>query len=102
MLRQCPTCRRFVQAGEYVRHRAACRWRANPRSPHTSGRGWRRLSEEIRKRDGNQCTMTVDGVRCPETDGLQVAHLDRNWMNDDPSNLATLCVAHHRAYDSAA
>jgi hypothetical protein len=31
---------------------------------------------------------------------LQVAHLDHNKNNNDPSNLLTLCPIHHAKYDS--
>jgi hypothetical protein len=31
---------------------------------------------------------------------LQVAHLDHNKQNNDPSNLLTLCPIHHAKYDS--
>lgn len=31
---------------------------------------------------------------------LQVAHLDHNKNNNDPSNLRTLCPVHHAKYDS--
>ena len=35
------------------------------------------------------------------TENLEVAHLDHNWMNDQPENLTVLCQAHHKAYDAA-
>lgn len=31
---------------------------------------------------------------------LQVAHLDNNTLNNDPSNLRTLCPACHNLYDA--
>jgi hypothetical protein len=33
---------------------------------------------------------------CGETTRLQVHHLDRNWTNNDPKNLRTLCPSCHR------
>lgn len=32
---------------------------------------------------------------CGTTTGLHVHHKDRNWANDDPTNLQTLCASCH-------
>jgi hypothetical protein len=64
------------------------------------GRGWKRLAEEIRKRDGYQCQ------RCGKTQAdnkyrLSVDHI-RPWRSftseteaNDPSNLTSLCRSCH-------
>jgi 5-methylcytosine-specific restriction protein A len=55
---------------------------------------WRQLRATILKRDGHQCTWTVNGHRCtnPATD---VDHRNRHIQSDDPSNLQSLCTTHH-------
>ncbi len=102
--RPCATCGQLIPLanGQYEAHRRACYTarRSDGRPHYHRSRAWRNLADAIRARDGSRCTVVVDGVRCPETDGLEVAHLDGNWQNDDPSNLALMCVAHHRRYDA--
>ena len=35
---------------------------------------------------------------CGGTENLQVHHVDRNWKNNDPNNLQTLCGSCHMKY----
>lgn len=57
-------------------------------------KGWRRIRQQVLDRDGHQCTVVVNGVRCPETTDLEVDHLG-NPDDHDLDNLATKCHSHH-------
>lgn len=56
---------------------------------------WRKLRAEILKRDGYRCMAVVDGVRCPETEWLEVHHANGDGADNRPDNLFTVCRAHH-------
>lgn len=60
---------------------------------------WRRLREQVLKAYGHQCAATKDGVRCGETERLEVHHLDGDQANDAISNLVPLCHEHHRFFE---
>ena len=55
------------------------------------GSNWSELSREIKKRDGNRCTM------CGSTDSLQVHHIipASKGGTSAPINLKTLCESCH-------
>jgi 5-methylcytosine-specific restriction endonuclease McrA len=64
-----------------------------------NGWAWQALRGRVLDRDGRQCThRTRDGIRCPETTGLEVHHIVplAKGGTDDPHNLRTLCHGHHR------
>jgi len=47
------------------------------------------LKAEIKERDGNKCKL------CPETENLNVHHINYVKTDDRPENLVTLCPVHH-------
>lgn len=73
-------------------------WR-DSRRRSTLPANWPKLRNSIRKRDGHQCTETVDGQRC--TGGAdEVDHINRE-AGDHPDNLRSLCSYHHGLKSSA-
>lgn len=73
--------------------------RVRGESMHSRGKGWRKIAEAIRERDGRRC------VRCGEVEGTRKLHVDHvlpwRWLahvpeiaNDD-RNLASLCERCH-------
>lgn len=69
-------------------------------SPRTSTAHWRRLRRLVLERDGHRCVLPD----CPYLDDpLEVDHIVRpdQGGTDDPTNLRTLCLTHHRRKTSA-
>jgi len=58
------------------------------------------VQNEITTRSGRRCCLCFGINNDLKPKGGQIAHLDRNPENDDPDNLAWLCLEHHDAYDS--
>lgn len=99
--KQCPRCRQIVPAQSWIAHRRFCFDQQSERRPHTSSSAWKALRQQILDRDQHRCTAIVDGVRCQETEGLQVAHLAGDWRDDDPAGLASMCEPCHKRFDAA-
>jgi len=79
---------RYV-AGHYTRRlEQAPTWQGG-RSFEPYAIGWPSISKAIRERDGHTCQT------CGATERLHVHHIDTNKLNNDPSNLVTLCNRCH-------
>lgn len=108
MKRSCLDCGRITDVGnrcplhaaEYERTRNQRKAEAFARRGISMSQ-WRKLRAQILKRDGNRCTAVVNGVRCTETDLLEVHHADGNGANNARSNLFTVCRTHHGRLTSA-
>jgi hypothetical protein len=61
-------------------------------NPDWRGPEWKKIREEIKKRDGYKCQ------KCPKTKRLQVHHIVpwRKTHDNSPSNLITLCINCHQ------
>jgi 5-methylcytosine-specific restriction endonuclease McrA len=73
-------------------------WTAHKRKHRRNGstRAWRTKRAAAIARDGGRCThVDDDGGRCFETEGLEAHHIDGDWRNDAPENLATRCGRHN-------
>jgi 5-methylcytosine-specific restriction endonuclease McrA len=84
IVKQCPTCRRLIPAGELRQHRIDVHGLRNG-----STRAWRKQRVQIIERDEGRC-----GV-CGSTENLEVHHIDGNPQNDDLDNLETRCRTHN-------
>lgn len=89
MKRPCLVCRRLTE-GSY------CRAHRPVKPPSPSSRAWRKpgaaaLRQRVLDRDGRRCTF------CGTTKGLEVHHIVpvAKGGTNDPSNLITVCRAHH-------
>ena len=64
------------------------------RRARCSTAAWQRLRRKVLQRDGYRCQ------KCDRAGRLEVHHLDHDWTNDDPANLAAWCrschIEHHR------
>jgi 5-methylcytosine-specific restriction endonuclease McrA len=60
-------------------------------------RNAKRIAQRVKARDGHQCMVIVNGVRCPETTRLEAHHVVAriNGGSDSEQNQATVCHAHH-------
>ena len=90
MMRRCPYCRRLVQDREFLAHRQA-HWDQRRERKGSSG-NWKTVRKFILRRDRYRCTKC--GALGEQLDGnvkLEVHHVDGNWKNNHPQNLATLC-----------
>lgn len=58
------------------------------------------VETEILTKSRRKCCLCVFLVRNDEQQAGQIAHLDQDRTNNDPDNLAWLCLPHHDAYDS--
>jgi hypothetical protein len=100
-LKPCQRCREIVPAQAWLQHQRACFDRQSDRRRHSSSAAWKALRTQIIARDSGQCTAVVDGQRCQETEGLQVAHIAGDWHNEDPAGLTSLCQPCHARFDAA-
>lgn len=62
--------------------------------------GWKKIREEILKRDNNTCQWGVDcnPKKRIKKSKLHVHHIDENRENNNPKNLITLCSKCHNYY----
>lgn len=56
------------------------------------------LTPESGRQRARRITPLVECQRCGQRGKLEVHHRDRNPVNNDPSNLETLCVPCHKAH----
>lgn len=82
--------RTIVYRGREIEVRAG-----SPANLRDYERYWGLLRIGVMLRDHFQCTI------CDSIIDLQVAHLNHNTRDNDPSNLRTLCVQCHREFDFA-
>jgi 5-methylcytosine-specific restriction endonuclease McrA len=94
----------FKKWGSTKSQPARTTWKPSPTERRTSGLpvGWKRLREQILKRDDGQCTAVVNGnQRCP----YQATHVDHivpssKGGSDEPANLTSLCARCHQTKTS--
>lgn len=56
--------------------------------------------QEVLERSGRRCCICYGLYGDMKVKRGQIAHLDRNHQNDNPENLAFLCLEHHDEYDT--
>ncbi len=72
-----------------------------PKSPRTPSALPSSIRDAVIARDAGRCTFTShDGHRCESRRYLEVDHIQPRSCggSDDPTNLRTLCSAHHRLF----
>ncbi|MCX5789789.1 MAG: HNH endonuclease [Elusimicrobia bacterium] len=73
---------------------------ARPGAPARRSRAIPRwVKEEVRKRDGEQCSFIGPAGRCPERSGLEYDHIvpfADGGPSDDPKNIRRACRAHNQ------
>lgn len=93
-MRRCPHCRRLILDSEFLGHRQA-HWDKVRERKGSSG-NWKSIRMFILRRDGFYCTSCgAAGEQLSGTAKLEVHHVDGNWKNNRPQNLATLCEECH-------
>jgi 5-methylcytosine-specific restriction endonuclease McrA len=94
VMRMCIKCGRIIPANMGSRCELhPLRWRTKG-----STREWRKTRARILARDGYRCTVHIrPGERCPETQLLEVHHLDTegNVLIAPDAELATVCRRHN-------
>ena len=83
-VRPCLACGALIREGSY------CSQHKGTGAPGSTWQ-WRKVRELVLARDGGRCRV------CGETRGLEVHHVTqvRDGGSDRPSNLVTVCAAHH-------
>lgn len=59
----------------------------------------KKLREKILCRDNSRCTYPRCTFNAKEISQLVIHHIDHDQRNDRPSNLATVCRAHHQTLE---